>query len=39
MSVTIMSGLGFASLLTLTIVPTLYAIFFRIHKREDSVAS
>ena len=32
MSVTIMAGLGFASLLTLTIVPTLYAIFFRIKK-------
>lgn len=38
MSVTIMAGLGFASLLTLTIVPTLYAIFFRIHKREDKAA-
>ncbi|MEP4149183.1 MAG: efflux RND transporter permease subunit [Halioglobus sp.] len=35
MSVTIMAGLGFASLLTLTVVPTLYAIFFRIRKRED----
>ena len=34
MSVTIMAGLGFASLLTLTIVPTLYAIFFRIKKPE-----
>ncbi|MEM9257217.1 MAG: efflux RND transporter permease subunit [Pseudomonadota bacterium] len=32
MSVTIMAGLGFASLLTLTIVPTLYAVFFRIKK-------
>jgi multidrug efflux pump subunit AcrB len=32
MSVTIMAGLGFASLLTLTIVPTLYATFFRIKK-------
>jgi multidrug efflux pump subunit AcrB len=30
MSVTIMAGLGFASVLTLTIVPTLYAVFFRI---------
>ena len=39
MSVTIMAGLGFASLLTLTIVPTLYAIFFRIRKQEDSPAS
>jgi len=33
MSVTIMAGLGFASLLTLTVVPTLYAVFFKIHKR------
>jgi multidrug efflux pump subunit AcrB len=33
MSVTIMAGLGFASLLTLTVVPTLYAVFFKIHKQ------
>jgi multidrug efflux pump subunit AcrB len=32
MSVTIMAGLGFASVLTLVIVPTLYAIFFGIRK-------
>jgi multidrug efflux pump subunit AcrB len=32
MSVTIMAGLGFASVLTLIVVPTLYAIFFRIKK-------
>ncbi|WP_439102387.1 efflux RND transporter permease subunit [Congregibacter sp.] len=32
MSVTIMAGLGFASVLTLTVVPTLYATFFNIHK-------
>ena len=32
MSVTIMAGLGFASLLTLTVVPTLYAMFFGIRK-------
>jgi multidrug efflux pump subunit AcrB len=32
MSVTIMAGLGFASVLTLIVVPTLYAIFFRIRK-------
>jgi multidrug efflux pump subunit AcrB len=31
MSVTIMAGLGFASLLTLTVVPTLYAVFFRVN--------
>jgi len=30
-----MAGLGFASLLTLTVVPTLYAIFFRIKKPEE----
>jgi len=32
MSVTIMAGLGFASLLTLTVVPALYALLFRIRK-------
>ncbi len=32
MSVTIMAGLGFASVLTLIVVPTLYAVFFRIRK-------
>ncbi|MBT4520010.1 MAG: efflux RND transporter permease subunit [Halieaceae bacterium] len=32
MSVTIMAGLGFASVLTLIIVPTLYAVFFNIRK-------
>ncbi len=32
MSVTIMAGLGFASVLTLIVVPTLYAIFFGIRK-------
>ena len=31
MSVTIMAGLGFATVLTLIVVPTLYAVFFRIH--------
>ncbi len=30
MSVTMMAGLGFASILTLIVVPTLYCIFFRI---------
>ena len=33
MSVTIMAGLGFASILTLIVVPTLYAIFFGIRKQ------
>jgi multidrug efflux pump subunit AcrB len=32
MSVTIMAGLGFASVLTLIVVPTLYSIFFGIRK-------
>ncbi len=36
MSVTIMAGLGFASVLTLTVVPTLYALFFRVHKVKES---
>jgi len=30
MAVTIMVGLGFATILTLVIVPVLYTIFFRI---------
>jgi multidrug efflux pump subunit AcrB len=30
MSVTIMAGLGFATILTLTVIPTLYAVFLRI---------
>ncbi|MCB1710322.1 MAG: efflux RND transporter permease subunit, partial [Halioglobus sp.] len=34
MSVTIMAGLGFASVLTLIVVPTLYAVFFRISRAE-----
>ncbi len=38
MSVTIMAGLGFASILTLTVVPTLYAVFFRIRKSGEDVA-
>ncbi|MEM6303029.1 MAG: efflux RND transporter permease subunit, partial [Pseudomonadota bacterium] len=32
MSVTIMAGLGFASVLTLIVVPTLYALFYRVEK-------
>ncbi|MCP4875500.1 MAG: efflux RND transporter permease subunit [Gammaproteobacteria bacterium] len=35
MSVTIMAGLGFASVLTLIVVPTLYAVFFRIRRGGD----
>jgi multidrug efflux pump subunit AcrB len=34
MAVTIMAGLGFASILTLVVVPTLYAIFFGIRRPE-----
>ncbi len=36
MSVTIMAGLGFASVLTLIVVPTLYAVFFRIEQPRSS---
>lgn len=32
MSATIMAGLGFATVLTLIVVPTLYAVFFRINQ-------
>ncbi len=34
MSVTIMAGLGFASVLTLIVVPTLYAVFFKIQRTQ-----
>lgn len=34
MAVTIMFGLGFATLLTLVFVPVLYATFFRIHEQK-----
>jgi multidrug efflux pump subunit AcrB len=37
MSVTIMAGLGFASILTLILVPTLYAVFFGIRKHGVSI--
>ena len=36
MSVTIMAGLGFASILTLIVVPTLYAVFFKIRKSAEA---
>jgi multidrug efflux pump subunit AcrB len=36
MSVTIMAGLGFASVLTLTVIPTLYAVFFRVRKSSET---
>jgi len=36
MSVTIMAGLGFASVLTLIVVPTLYAVFFGIRRAPDT---
>ncbi len=35
MSITIMVGLGFATVLTLVIVPTLYAILFRISAKAE----
>jgi len=39
MAVTIVFGLGFATVLTLLVVPTFYAIFFRIKKGEQRVLS
>jgi multidrug efflux pump subunit AcrB len=36
MSITIMAGLGFATLLTLFMVPVLYSIFFRVPYRDDA---
>jgi multidrug efflux pump subunit AcrB len=33
MAITMMAGLGFATVLTLVIVPTLYAILFRIREK------
>ncbi len=35
MSITIMAGLGFATLLTLVVIPVLYSIFFRIPYNKD----
>jgi multidrug efflux pump subunit AcrB len=35
MAVTIVFGLGFASVLTLVFVPTLYATFFKIQSEPD----
>jgi multidrug efflux pump subunit AcrB len=39
MAITMMAGLGFATLLTLVVVPTLYAMLFRIHAPADSEVS
>ncbi|MGA7982894.1 MAG: efflux RND transporter permease subunit [Chromatiaceae bacterium] len=39
MAITMMAGLGFATLLTLVVVPTLYAMLFHIHVPADSAAS
>jgi multidrug efflux pump subunit AcrB len=36
MAVTIVFGLGFASLLTLLFVPTLYSVFFKIKYKKDN---
>jgi multidrug efflux pump subunit AcrB len=33
MSITIMAGLGFATVLTLIVVPTLYAVLFKIKQQ------
>jgi multidrug efflux pump subunit AcrB len=35
MAITMMSGLGFATILTLIIVPTLYAILFKVKARGE----
>jgi len=35
MAVTIVFGLGFATVLTLIVVPVLYAVFFKIRKGEN----
>ena len=37
MAVVIMFGLGFASILTLIVVPVLYAVFFKVKANEQSV--
>jgi multidrug efflux pump subunit AcrB len=39
MAITMMAGLGFATVLTLVFVPTLYAILFRIDARAESSGS
>ena len=36
MSITIMAGLGFATLLTLLFIPVLYSLFFRVPFRDDA---
>ncbi|MDA1076605.1 MAG: efflux RND transporter permease subunit, partial [Proteobacteria bacterium] len=36
MSITIMAGLGFATLLTLFFIPVLYSMFFRVKYRDDA---
>ena len=36
MSITMMAGLGFATLLTLFIIPVLYSLFFRVPYRDDA---
>ncbi len=36
MAVTIMFGLGFATFLTLLVVPTLYAIFFKVRQEQEA---
>jgi multidrug efflux pump subunit AcrB len=36
MSITIMGGLAFATVLTLVVVPVLYAVFFKVPYRQDA---
>jgi multidrug efflux pump subunit AcrB len=38
MAVTIMFGLGFATVLTLIFVPVLYAIFYKVRYEDSAVA-
>ena len=37
MAITMMAGLGFATILTLVVVPTLYAILFRVRAPRQEV--
>ena len=36
MAVTIMFGLGFATVLTLIVVPVLYAVFFKVQYQQEA---
>ena len=39
MAVTIMAGLSFATILTLVVVPVLYATLYRVHSPETELSS